>query len=103
LFGSDGPSFGPLSDRLAAIEDRLQRIAKELDILSAADTKPANTTEDTVEDEATRPGVTCNASLIAVPLLPIASHLDAMGYLTMFDSKEHTIRIIPRFAIEQFA
>lgn len=30
LFGDDGPTFAPLSDSLIAIQDRLQRIAREL-------------------------------------------------------------------------
>lgn len=34
LFGADGPTFAPLSDSLAAIDDRLRRIARELGILA---------------------------------------------------------------------
>jgi type VI secretion system protein ImpA len=34
LFGDDGPTFAPLSESLDAIQERLQRIAKELGILT---------------------------------------------------------------------
>ncbi len=37
LFGESGPSFGVLADSLAAVEDRLHRIARELGLLAPAD------------------------------------------------------------------
>ncbi len=37
LFGLDGPSFGPLTESLDAVYERLQRIGKDLGLLSAAE------------------------------------------------------------------
>jgi type VI secretion system protein ImpA len=51
LFGNDGPSFGPLSDSLEAIEDRLQRIAKELGIMTVADVNSEEETNESSEAE----------------------------------------------------
>jgi type VI secretion system protein ImpA len=46
LFGNDGPSFSPLSSSLEAIEDRLQRIAKELGIMTIAEAQPEGAPEE---------------------------------------------------------
>lgn len=52
LFGDDGPTFAPLSDALDAIQDRLQRIARELGILQeGGDT--AATAESTENEDGT--------------------------------------------------
>lgn len=37
LFGDDGPTFAPLSESLDAIQDRLQRIARDLGLLALAE------------------------------------------------------------------
>ncbi|TCS39471.1 type VI secretion system protein ImpA [Paucimonas lemoignei] len=48
LFGDDGPTFAPLSESLDAIQDRLQRTARELGLLEEGE---KNTSVD--EDETT--------------------------------------------------
>lgn len=50
LFGDDGPTFAPLSDSLDAIEDRLQRTARELGLLAPEGLEAAEADGDMGED-----------------------------------------------------
>jgi type VI secretion system protein ImpA len=61
LFGDDGPTFAPLSESLGAIQDRLQRIARELGLL--APEEEAGGGEGTAEDEANAPAAGLKGSI----------------------------------------
>jgi type VI secretion system protein ImpA len=80
LFGNDGPSFGPLSESLEAIEDRLQRIAKELGIISAAETTSENASEDQAENEAGNAA----SSIRSGPIKTRAQALDQLRQVATF-------------------
>lgn len=80
LFGNDGPSFGPLSDSLAAIEDRLQRIAKELGIISVAESKSESESEEPSENE----GGAVTTAVRSGPIKTRAQALDQLRQVATF-------------------
>ncbi len=74
LFGRDGPSFAPLAESLDAIQDRLQRIAKEVGVLMQETT---NLEASEQSDELDVP----DGALVAVAKGPIKSRAQALEQL----------------------
>lgn len=58
LFGSEGPSFSALSESIEAIDDRLQRIAKELGLLAAVTDSAAGEASLSASDSFVEPHAT---------------------------------------------
>jgi type VI secretion system protein ImpA len=78
LFGNDGPSFGPLTESLDAIEDRLKRIAKELGILTEANQ------EQEESDESSEGDATHSTGRRTGPIKTRAQALDQLRQVAMF-------------------